>query len=92
VLLDAGEPGGTRGGTGQTFDWQTALPLVERIKPDKPVIIAGGLNPANVADAIRLFDPWGVDVVSGVELSLGHKDTAKLQAFIAAARTASHKS
>ena len=85
ILLDSGVPG-NRGGTGQTFDWSAALPIVERIKQLKPVIIAGGLNPANVAAAIRLFDPCGVDVVSGVELSAGKKDPAKLYAFIAAAR------
>ncbi len=84
-LLDSGVPG-NRGGTGQTFDWHAMLPLVERIKDHKPVVIAGGLNPANVADAIRLFDPCGVDVVSGVELSTGYKDPAKLRAFIDAAR------
>ena len=88
ILLDSGSPA-ARGGTGQTFDWSAALPIVERIKQHKPVIIAGGLNVTNVADAIRLFDPCGVDVVSGVELSTGKKDPAKLRAFIDAARTAS---
>ncbi len=84
ILLDSGSPA-ARGGTGQTFDWNAALPIVERIKSlDIPVIIAGGLSPANVADAIRLFDPCGVDVVSGVELSTGKKDPAKIRAFIAA--------
>ncbi len=85
ILLDSGSPT-ARGGTGQTFDWNAALPIVERIKQVLPVVIAGGLNPDNVADAIRLFDPCGVDVVSGVELSPGKKDAAKLRAFITAAR------
>ena len=85
ILLDSGVPG-NRGGTGQTFDWSAALPLVQRIKQHAPVVIAGGLSPDNVADAIRLFDPCGVDVVSGVELSTGKKDPARLRAFIAAAR------
>jgi phosphoribosylanthranilate isomerase len=85
ILLDSGSPA-ARGGTGIPFDWNAALPIVERIKQVLPVIIAGGLTPANVADAIRLFDPCGVDVVSGVELSPGKKDPAKLRAFITAAR------
>jgi len=89
ILLDSGSPA-ARGGTGHTFDWSAALPLVQRIKQHKPVIIAGGLTPDNVADAIRLFDPCGVDVVSGVELSTGKKDPAKLRAFIAAASTDPH--
>ena len=88
ILLDSGSPT-DRGGTGQTFDWSATLPLVERLKSaDVPVIIAGGLSPANVAEAVRLFDPCGVDVVSGVELSSGRKDPAKLRAFVAAARAA----
>ncbi len=91
ILLDSGSLA-ARGGTGQTFDWNAALPIVERIKQHVPVIIAGGLSPANVADAIRLFNPCGVDVVSGVELSPGKKDPAKLRAFIAAARSASRDS
>jgi phosphoribosylanthranilate isomerase len=85
LLLDSGSPT-TRGGTGVPFDWNAALPLVERIKPYAPVIIGGGLNPTNVVAAIRLFDPWGVEVVSAVEFAPGKKDPAKLRAFIAAAR------
>ncbi len=85
ILLDSGSPT-ARGGTGIPFDWNAVLPIVEPIKQVVPVIIAGGLTPANVADAIRLFDPCGVDVVSGVELSPGKKDPAKLRAFIARAR------
>ena len=85
ILLDSGVPT-ARGGTGQTFDWHAALPIVERIKQHLPVIIAGGLEPDTVADAIGLFDPCGIDVVSGVELSPGKKDPAKLRAFFAAAR------
>ena len=88
ILLDSGVPG-SRGGTGVAFDWNAALPIVERIKEVLPVIIAGGLNPDNVSDAIRLFDPCGVDVVSGVERETGKKDAAKLRAFVAAARAAS---
>jgi phosphoribosylanthranilate isomerase len=85
ILLDSGSAA-DRGGTGLTFNWSAILPFVEHIKERKSLIIAGGLNPSNVADAIRLFDPCGVDVVSGVELSTGRKDPAKLRAFISAAR------
>ena len=87
ILLDSGSAA-TRGGTGQTFDWNAMLPLVERIKEVMPVVIAGGLNPENVAEAVRLFDPCGVDVVSGVEREVGRKDAAKMRAFVEAARGA----
>ena len=87
VLLDAGRPG-QRGGTGVPFDWEAALPIAERVKAALPVIIAGGLNAENVAEAVRLFDPYGVDVVSGVEREVGKKDDAKLRSFVAAARQA----
>ena len=90
-LLDSGSTA-ARGGTGQIFNWNAVLPFVEHIKERKPVIIAGGLNPQNVADAIRLFDPCGIDVVSGVELAPGKKDSAKMAAFIKAARAASSHS
>jgi phosphoribosylanthranilate isomerase len=87
VLLDAGVPG-QPGGTGVTFDWNALLPLVSRIKQSMPVIIAGGLTADNVPDALRLFEPWGVDVVSGVESAPGRKDEVKLRAFVNAVRTA----
>jgi phosphoribosylanthranilate isomerase len=87
ILLDSGSPT-VRGGTGKTFDWQAALPIVVKIREQMPIIIAGGLTPDNVSDAIRLFEPWGVDVVSGVEREVGKKDQIKLRAFIAAVRAA----
>lgn len=85
ILVDAGSPG-QRGGTGQTFDWSAAEPIVARVRARMPVIIAGGLNPGNVGEAIRLFAPWGVDVVSGVEREVGKKDEAKLRNFVGAVR------
>ena len=87
ILLDSGVPS-RRGGTGVPFDWEAALPLVQRIKTVLPVIIAGGLTAENVNQAICMFEPWGVDVVSGVERETGKKDEAKLQTFVAAARQA----
>ena len=85
ILLDSGVPS-QRGGTGLPFDWEAALPPVKKLKAVLPVIIAGGLTAVNVVQAIRLFDPWGVDVVSGVESETGKKDEAKLRGFVAAAR------
>lgn len=85
ILLDAGSPG-QRGGTGQTFDWTAVAPIVARIRAQVPVIIAGGLSPENVAAAIRLFTPWGVDVISGVEREIGKKDEARLRSFVGAVR------
>jgi phosphoribosylanthranilate isomerase len=73
-------------GSGQTFDWQAArAKLGER---QGQFVVAGGLNPENVGDAIRTFRPWGVDVVSGVEREPGRKDPEKLKAFVAAVRKA----
>ena len=85
ILLDSGSAA-ARGGTGRTFDWNAVLPIVERIREVAPVVIAGGLNPENVAEAIGLFDPCGVDVVSGVEREPGKKDAARMRAFVTAAR------
>jgi len=87
LLLDAGVPG-RPGGTGVAFDWNAMAPVVARIKQWIPVIIAGGLTPVNVPDALRLFEPWGVDVVSGVESARGRKDAAKMWAFVSAVRNA----
>ena len=82
IFLDSGtsqQPGGT----GKTFDWQGSMPLVEVIRRSGfAMVVAGGLNSENVVEAIRILNPWGVDVVSGVEASLGKKDPAKVRAFI----------
>lgn len=67
------------GGTGQTFDWH----LLEKLSPPRPVILAGGLTPENVGEAIRLAHPFAVDLNSGVEISPGHKDLVKVRAAIA---------
>jgi phosphoribosylanthranilate isomerase len=70
------------GGTGRTWDWTLAEPLVGRY----PVIISGGLRPENVGAAIRQLRPWGVDVASGVELLPGVKDLARLEWFVRVVR------
>ena len=87
LLLDSGS-GSRRGGTGSTFDWQEAAPMARLFAKKFPLIIAGGLNAENVGKALQIFQPWGVDVVSGVERAPGEKDPAKLRAFIAAVRAA----
>jgi phosphoribosylanthranilate isomerase len=81
-LLDAYTPG-VPGGTGASFDWALAL---EAGRNGRPVFLAGGLKPENVAEAIRCARPYGVDVSSGVEHAPGIKDHAKVRAFLAAAR------
>jgi phosphoribosylanthranilate isomerase len=83
-LLDAFVPG-QRGGTGHSFNWNLA---VEAVKLGRPVFLAGGLTPENVADAVRTVQPYGVDVSSGVEVSPGKKDHAKVRQFIHAAKAA----
>jgi phosphoribosylanthranilate isomerase len=85
LMLDSGSHT-TRGGTGLAFDWQEAVPVARLLARKFKLIIAGGLNPDNVAKALRTFQPWGVDVASGVEQSPGKKDREKLQAFVAAVR------
>lgn len=69
---------GMAGGTGIAFDWG----LVKKIAPPGPVILAGGLTPANVGEAIRQVRPYGVDVNSGIETEPGRKDIDKLQCFV----------
>lgn len=79
-LLDSGA------GSGKTFDWHAARAQLG----DRPgrLIIAGGLTPENVGEAIQILSPWGVDVVSGIEAEPGRKDREKMKAFVAAVRKA----
>ena len=79
-LLDA--PSAGYGGSGKTFDWSLATEAAAVV----PVMLAGGLTPENVAEAIRAVRPWGVDVASGVERAPGVKDLAKLRRFIETAK------
>lgn len=82
ILLDAYRPG-VPGGTGETFDWQ-------RVPKSsvKPIVLAGGLTPENVVQAINTTQVYGVDVSGGVESSPGKKDTYKVQTFIHSAKQA----
>ncbi len=80
------------GGTGQSFDWALASEaLFQNPKArGRRMIAAGGLSPENVAKAIATLRPWGVDVVSGVEVISGRKDPDKVRAFVAKARAVNH--
>lgn len=82
LLLDA-TVRGTYGGSGVVADWSSASGLSSY----SPMLLAGGLTPENVQTAINLVHPWGVDVASGVELSPGRKDHAKITAFMQAVRS-----
>jgi phosphoribosylanthranilate isomerase len=84
IILDAA--GVAPGGTGRTFDWSAAV----EARPHVPfLILAGGLDPDNVASAVGLVHPDGVDVSSGVESAPGRKDHAKVREFVARVRSAS---
>ena len=81
VLLDAHDPI-RRGGTGIPIDWSIAARIARR----RPVILSGGLNPANVAEAVDAVAPYAIDVSSGVEMVFGRKDPDKMRALFAACR------
>lgn len=83
VLLDAWHPT-EPGGTGHTADWERAAGLAL----EGPVVLAGGLTPSNVTDAIARVRPWGVDASSGLEVAPGRKEPALVRAFIEATRGA----
>lgn len=76
------------GGTGIAFDWKAAKAALFAGAHEKKMIAAGGLKPENIAQAIAMLTPWGVDVSSGVESAPGRKDRAKVFAFVANARAA----
>ena len=82
VLVDAMVPG-----SGEVFDWS----LAESLPSNRSVLLAGGLNPDNVADAIAAVRPWGVDVASGVESAPGRKDPSALRLFIQNAKAAGER-
>lgn len=83
ILVDAHDPVAV-GGTGRTVDWA----LAARIAATRPLVLAGGLTPDNVGDAVRRVRPWGVDVASGIERAPGLKDPDRVRAFVAAVRAA----
>lgn len=83
LLIDAYHPQ-LYGGGGRRGDWEVAATVARRVKR---LLLAGGLTPENVAEAVSRVKPWGVDVASGVETAPGRKDHAKVRAFIAAAKT-----
>ena len=82
LLVDAAVKG-VYGGSGVIADWSAAADLAKSY----PLLLAGGLNPENVADAVRQVNPWGVDVASGVELEPGKKDPSKMKAFVKVIRS-----
>ncbi len=87
-------PGGynSPGGSGKTFDWARAGRLAEQMKRDRlKLVVAGGLTSENVGEAIGILQPWGVDVVSGVEARPGKKDPEKVRAFVKAVRDIDRK-
>lgn len=86
LLLDAKPPRGATlpGGNGVAFDWN----LIAGLDPARPFMLSGGLDPENVADAVRLIHPPGLDVSSGVERGPGIKDPSRIEAFLRAARAA----
>jgi phosphoribosylanthranilate isomerase len=87
ILIDSQ----VNGGSGAMFDWEATRGMVQGLSLQLPVIVAGGLTPSNVRDAMRIFQPFGVDVVSGVEASPGKKDPEKVRAFVKAVRDIDRK-
>ena len=85
-LIDASVKG-LYGGSGVTADWDSAAELAKKY----PLLLAGGLTPENVAEAVRRVKPWGVDVASGVESAPGKKDPSKMKVFVQAVRNAEEK-
>jgi len=90
IFLDSGTQK-MPGGTGRAFDWEKAAPVVSALNGDFKFVIAGGLVPDNVGEALRLLRPYGVDVSSGVEVKPGKKDPMKVRAFVQAVRAAEKK-
>jgi len=91
-VLDSGDLR-SPGGTGKTFDWEKAVPIAEEMRRvGAKLVVAGGLAAGNVAEAMGILKPWGVDVASGVEASPGKKDPEKVRAFVKAVREVDRRS
>ena len=88
ILIDTYNPT-MAGGTGESFDWNSVAAARKNGQMDAlpPLMLAGGLKPENVAEAIKLVNPWGVDVSSGVESEPGIKNMDKVEAFLEAVRS-----
>ena len=84
-LVDARVAGGPKGGTGQQADWRLAARMISEFRP---LILAGGLTPENVAEAVAAVRPWGVDGSTGLETAPGLKSPDKIRAFVEAVRRA----
>ncbi len=87
ILFDSGNVA-ERGGTGRPFNWGRVAAMLGEWNSGVRIIVAGGLNSGNVAEAMAMLQPWGVDVVSGTESAPGRKDPEKMKAFVAAVREA----
>ncbi|MFT4884695.1 MAG: phosphoribosylanthranilate isomerase, partial [Natronomonas sp.] len=81
LLVDSLDESGA-GGTGETHDWDRTAELVDTL--ESPVVLAGGLTPENVGEAVRRVEPFAVDVASGVEAEPGRKDSEAVAAFVRA--------
>jgi phosphoribosylanthranilate isomerase len=88
VLVDS-RTASAAGGTGVRFDWTSARKILNDASPSPRIVAAGGLNAENVSEAIATLQPWGVDVVSGVEMAAGRKDPILVRRFVECARAAS---
>jgi len=87
IILDTADPEtGKRGATGKTHDWAISREIVEKVRT--PIILAGGLTPDNVAEAVRTVRPWGVDTHTGVETEGGARDLKRIESFVCNARSA----
>jgi len=85
VLLDS-KVGAEAGGTGVTFSWAEAVRALDGVRQGMQLVVAGGLRPETVAEAVRVLGPWGVDVASGVEAEIGRKSLERVRGFVRVAR------
>jgi phosphoribosylanthranilate isomerase len=91
LIIDTPDPSKVGGGTGRRFDWRAFRELLDLIRPRLPIMLAGGLTPDNVAEAVQLVRPYAVDVSSGVESTRGVKDADRIRAFCDAVRSVSER-